>query len=43
MNFGLEKCSKIYLKKGRVQSKIYNGSTTEMDTKELDREKHVRI
>jgi len=36
MNFGLEKCSKICLKKGRVQSKIYNGSTTEMDAKQLE-------
>jgi len=36
MNFGLEKCAKICLKKGRVQSKIYKGSTFEKDIKELD-------
>ena len=35
MNFGLEKCAKICLKKGRVQSKIYKGSTFEKDIKEL--------
>src|SRR5215469_3919361 len=36
MNFGLEKCAKICLKKGRVQSKIYNESIFEKDIKELD-------
>ena len=44
MNFGLEKCSKICLKKGRVQSKIYNGSTSETDIKELDpKEVHMYL
>jgi hypothetical protein len=44
MNFGLEKCAKICLKKGRVQSKIYNGSTSEKDIKELDpREAHAYL
>ena len=36
INFGLEKCARICLKKGRVRSKIYIGSTFEKDTKELD-------
>jgi len=36
MNFGLQKCAKICLKKGRVQIKIYKGSTFEKDIKELD-------
>jgi hypothetical protein len=36
MNFGLEKCAKICLKKGRVQSKTYIESTFEKDIKKLD-------
>jgi hypothetical protein len=41
MYFGLEKCARICLKKGRVQSKIYMGSTLEKDIKELNpREVH---
>jgi len=35
MNFGLEKCARC-LKNGTVQSKIYTGSTSEKDIKELD-------
>ena len=35
MNFGLEKCARICLKRGRVQSKMYIGSTFENDIKEL--------
>ena len=36
MNSGLEKCARICLKKGRVQSKMHVGSTFENDMKELD-------
>ena len=36
MNFGLEKCARICLKRGRVQSKIHTESTFENDIKELD-------
>ena len=36
MNSGLEKCARICLKRGRVQSKIHIGSTFESDVKELD-------
>jgi len=36
MNFGMEKCARIFFKKGRVQSKIYIGSTFEKNIKELD-------
>jgi hypothetical protein len=36
MNFGLEKCARICLKRGRVQSKMHIGSTFENDVKELD-------
>jgi hypothetical protein len=43
MNSGLEKCEKIYLKKGRVQSKIYIASTFENDIKDWTQEKHVHI
>jgi hypothetical protein len=39
MNFGLEKCAKICLKKGRVQRKTYIESTLEQDIKELDQRK----
>jgi len=36
MNFGLEKCARMCLKRGRVQSKMHIGNTFENDTKELD-------
>jgi hypothetical protein len=36
MNFGLEKCVRICLKRGRVQSKMNIGRTFEKDIKELD-------
>ena len=36
MNFGLEKCARIYFKRGRVQSKMHIRSTFENDIKELD-------
>ena len=36
MNFGLEKCARICLKRGRVQSKMHVGSTFDNDIKELD-------
>ena len=36
MNFGLEKCARICLKRGRVQSNVHIGSTFENDIKELD-------
>jgi len=36
MNFGLEKCARIYLKRGSVQSKMHVGSISENDIKELD-------
>ena len=36
MNFGLEKCTTICLKRGRVQSKMHIGNTFENDIKELD-------
>jgi hypothetical protein len=36
MNFRLEKCAKICLKKGRVPSTTCIGSTFEKDIKELD-------
>jgi len=36
MNFGLEKCVRIFLKIGNVQSKIHVGSTFDNDIKELD-------
>jgi hypothetical protein len=35
MNFGLEKCARICLKRGRVQSKMHIGSTSENNIKEL--------
>ena len=35
-NFGLEKCARICLNRGRVQSKMHIGSTFENDIKELD-------
>jgi len=36
LNFGLEKCARICLNKGTVQSKIYTGSTFEKNIKELE-------
>ena len=39
MNFGLEKCARICLKRGRVQSKMHIGNTFENDIKELDTRK----
>jgi len=36
MNFGLEKCARICLKRGNVQSKMPVGSTFDNDIKELD-------
>jgi len=36
MNFGLEKCAKVCLKRGCVQRKMNIGSTFENDVKELD-------
>jgi hypothetical protein len=36
MNFGLEKCARMCLKIGRVQSKVQIGNTLENDIKELD-------
>ena len=36
MKFGLEKCARICLKRGSVQSKMHIGSTFENDIKELD-------
>jgi len=36
INFGLEKCARICLKRGWVQSKMHIGSTFENDIKELD-------
>ena len=36
MNCGLQKCSRICLKRGSVQSKMRVGSTYENDIKELD-------
>jgi hypothetical protein len=36
MNFGLEKCARMCLKRGRVQSKMHIGNTFENDIKELD-------
>ena len=41
INSQLEKCAKICLKEGRVQSKIYIASTFGKDIKDWTREKHV--
>ena len=43
MNFGLELCARICLKRGSVQSKMHVGSTFENDIKELDPRKHINI
>ena len=36
MNFGLEECARICLKRGSAQSKMHIGSTFENDIKVLD-------
>ena len=36
MQFGLERCARICLKRGSVQSKMHVGSTFQNDIKELD-------
>jgi len=36
MNIGLEKCTRIFLKRGSAQSKMQVGSSFENDIKELD-------
>jgi hypothetical protein len=36
MNFGLEKCARICLKRGKVESKVHIENTFENDIKELD-------
>jgi len=36
MKFGLEKCARICLKRGSVQSEMHVGSTFENNIKELD-------
>jgi len=36
MNFGLEKCARVCLKRGSVQSKMHIGSTFEKVIKDLD-------
>jgi hypothetical protein len=36
LNFVLEKCARVCLKKGRIQSKIYVGNTFEKCIKEQD-------
>ena len=43
MDFGLEKCARIYLKRGSVQSKIHIGSTFENDIKGLDPRKAYNV
>jgi hypothetical protein len=43
MNFGLEKCARICLKRGRVQNKMHIGSTFENDIKELELRKAVQF
>ena len=43
MNFDLEKCAKICLKRSSVQSKMHIGSTFENDIKELDPRKHTSV
>ena len=42
MKFGLEKCARICLRRGSVQSKMHVGSTFENDIKELDPRKEYR-
>jgi hypothetical protein len=40
MNFGLQKCAKTCLIKGRIESKTYKGDTFK-DIKELDLRKTI--
>jgi hypothetical protein len=42
MNFGLEKCARMCLKRGRIQSKMHIESTSENDITELDPRKAYR-
>jgi hypothetical protein len=41
--YGLEKCAKVCLKHGRVQSRRYVGSTFEKNIEGLDPRKHIHI
>ena len=43
MNFGLEKCARICLKRCRVQSKTHIGNTFENDIKNWTQGKHISI
>jgi hypothetical protein len=43
MNFGSEKCARICLKRGRIQSKMHIESTFENDIKELEPRKHISV
>ena len=43
MNFGLEKCAKICLKRGSVQSKCMNEAHLTATLKNCTREKHISI
>ena len=43
MNFGLEKCARICLKRGRVQSKMHIGNTPENELKHWTQGKHISI
>jgi len=43
MKFGLEKCARICLKKGSVQSKMHVGSTFENNIKNWTREKYISM
>ena len=43
INFGLEKCARICLKRGRVQSKMHIGSTLRKTLKNWTQEKHISI
>ena len=36
INFGLEKCARICLKRSSVQNKMYKGGTFENDIREVD-------
>ena len=43
MNFGLEKCARICLKRGSVQNKMHVGSTFDSNIKNWTQEKHISI
>jgi len=43
MNFGLEKCARICLKRGSVQSKMHIGNTFETTLNKWSREMNVSI